>query len=80
MPQPFSDNKMPTKLYNVQLWREHAAKARALSRALTDPRTKHQMAAIADGFDRIAELASKLQSMNSFNARTRHLTRSVLAA
>ncbi len=71
---------MPTKLYDVQLWREHAAKARALSRVLTDPRTKQQMSDIAAGFDRIAELASTLQSMNSVGMRSRHLTRSVLAA
>jgi len=71
---------MPTKLYNVQLWREHAAQARELSRALSDPRTKQQISDIAAGFDRIAELASKLQSAGAPGVRTRCLTRPVLAA
>lgn len=71
---------MPTKLYNVQLWREHAAQARALSRALSDPKTKQQVWDIAVGFDRIAELAWQLQSAGSPGVRTRCLTRPVLAA
>ena len=71
---------MPQTLYNIQLWRKHAAEARALSKALSDPRTKQQMSDIAAGFDRIAELASRLQSINSIGIRARCLTRPVLAA
>ena len=71
---------MPQTLYNVQLWRKHAAEARALSKALSDPKTKQQMSHIAAGFDRIADLASKLQSTNAIGVRPRCLTRPVLAA
>jgi hypothetical protein len=70
---------MNTTLYNVQLWRKHAAEARALSKALRDPKTKQQMSDIAAGFDRIADLAGKLQS-TSLGMRPRCLTRPVLAA
>jgi len=70
---------MNTTLYNVQLWRKHAAEARALGKTLRDPRTKQQMADIAAGFDRIADLASKLQSAR-IDVRPRCLTRPVLAA
>jgi hypothetical protein len=70
---------MNTTLYNVQLWRKHAAEARALSKALSDARTKQQMSDIAAGFDRIADLASKLQSTGA-GSRPRCLTRPVLAA
>jgi hypothetical protein len=70
---------MNTTLYNVQLWRKHAAEARALSKALNDPKTKQQMSDIAAGFDRIADLASKLQSA-AIGLRPRCLTRPVLAA
>jgi hypothetical protein len=38
------------------------------------------MSDIAAGFDRIADLASKLQSINSIGIRARCLTRPVLAA
>jgi hypothetical protein len=71
---------MPQTLYNVQLWRKHAAEARALSKALSDPRTKKQMSDIAAGFDRIAELANALQSLATIQPRPRCLTRPVLAA
>ncbi len=71
---------MPQTLYNVQLWRKHAAEARALGKALSDPKTKQQMSDIAAGFDRIADLASKLQSVNAIGVRPRCLTRPVLAA
>lgn len=77
---PQSNNKMSTTLYNVQLWRDHAAKARALSKALNDPKTKRQMSDIAAGFDRIAELASMLQSTSAAGDRARRLRRPVLAA
>ena len=70
---------MNTTLYNVQLWRKHAAEARALSKALSDARTKQQMSDIAAGFDRIAGLASNLQSA-AIGSRPRCLTRPVLAA
>ena len=70
---------MNTTLYNVQLWRKHAAEARALSKALRDPRAKQQMSDIAAGFDRIADLATKLQSA-AIGLRPRCLTRPVLAA
>jgi hypothetical protein len=71
---------MNTTLYNVQLWRKHAAEARVLSKALKDPRTKKQMSDIAAGFDRIADLANALQSVATLRARPRCLTRPVLAA
>lgn len=71
---------MPQTLYNIQLWRKHAAEARTLSKAVSDPSTKQQMSDIAAGFDRIADLASKLQSINSIGVRTRCLTRPILAA
>ena len=59
---------MVSPLFDVQLWLDHANEVRALSRAVADRRTKQQMLAVAAGFDRIANLASTLQS-NSRTAR-----------
>ena len=53
---------MQTTLYDVELWREYAMQMRALSQAMTDPQTKQHTLAAAAGFDRIAELASTLES------------------
>ena len=79
-PHTTKHERMPNTLYNVGLWREHAAKARALSQALSDPRAKRQMSEIAAGFDLIADLAVKLQTASASTASPRRLTRPVLAA
>ena len=55
---------MQSTLYNAQLWIGHAEKVRALSKAVTDPRTKQHMLNVAAGFDRIADLATQLRPMN----------------
>jgi len=52
---------MPT-LYNVPLWLKHADEIRALSRLMTDRQTKQELLSIAAGFERIAVLATQLQS------------------
>jgi hypothetical protein len=67
-------------LYNVQLWRDHAAHARALSAQITDHQTKLRILSIAAGYERIAELAAQLQSATTTAARTRRLTLPVLAS
>ncbi len=51
---------MHSTLYNVELWRDHAAQLRALSWATTDPNTRKLMLATAAGFDTIAQLAGAL--------------------
>jgi hypothetical protein len=53
---------MPSILYDVERWREYAKQMRALSRTISHPPIKQQTIAAAAGFDRIAYLASKLQS------------------
>ncbi len=53
---------MQSTLYNAQLWLGHAEKVRALSKTVTDPRTKQHMLNVAAGFDRIADLADQLKS------------------
>lgn len=50
---------MPSVLCDVSLWLEHAKEARALSEVISDPEEKQQMLVIADGFDRIAQLAKE---------------------
>ncbi len=67
-------------LYNAELWRQHAAEARAIAETLSDPKAKQQMLDIAARFDRIAGLAVKLRSMNATSARALRLTKSVLVA
>lgn len=49
-------------LYDVELWREYANQMRALSKRVTDPRIKQRALVAAAGFERIADLASKLRS------------------
>ncbi len=51
---------MSGTLYDVELWRQHAAEARALSRAVADEQTRRQALTVAAGFDRIAQLAGQL--------------------
>jgi len=50
---------MPSVLCDVSLWLEHAIEVRALSEVISDPEEKQQMLVIADGFDRIAQLAKE---------------------
>ncbi len=48
---------MASVLCDVSLWLEHAREVRALSEVIVDPEEKRQMLVVAEGFDRIAELA-----------------------
>ena len=48
-------------LYDVELWHEYASQMRALAKSMADPRMRQRMLAAAAGFERIAELAKKLQ-------------------
>ena len=50
---------MASVLCDVTLWLEHAMKVRALSEVISDPEEKQQMLVVADGFDRIAQLAGE---------------------
>jgi len=50
---------MPSVLCDVSLWLKHAIEVRALSEVISDPEEKQQMLVIADGFDRIAQLAKE---------------------
>jgi hypothetical protein len=50
---------MASVLCDVTLWLEHAMEVRALSEVISDPEEKQQMLAVADGFDRIAQLAGE---------------------
>ncbi len=71
---------MPDTLYNVQLWREHAIQARALSALISDQQTKQRVMAIAAGFERIADLSEKLRSANAIGSRgNRCITRPILS-
>jgi len=53
---------MSSTLYDIELWREYAQQMRALSQKASDPRVRQRALAAAAGFERIADLASKLQS------------------
>ena len=50
---------MASVLCDVTLWLEHAKEVRALSEVISDPEEKEQMLVVADGFDRIAQLAGE---------------------
>jgi len=50
---------MASVLCDVTLWLEHAKEVRALSEVISDPEEKQQMLVVADGFDRIAQLAKE---------------------
>ena len=50
---------MASVLCDVTLWLEHAKEVRALSEVVSDPEEKQQMLVVADGFDRIAQLAGE---------------------
>ena len=50
---------MASVLCDVTLWLKHAKEVRALSEVISDPEEKEQMLVIADGFDRIAQLAGE---------------------
>jgi len=56
-------------LYDVELWREYAKQMRALSTRVTDPRIKQRALVAAEGFERIADLASKLRSTSERRRR-----------
>ncbi len=60
-PKPKQPEDMPDTLCNVRLWREHAAKLRGLSTLIADHQTRQRVMDIAAGFDRIADLAARLQ-------------------
>ena len=70
---------MPSTLYNVQLWLDHAEEVRALSRAINDPQTKQLMMSVAAGFDRIAGLATNLRSKSNSNTQSRRLAQGSIA-
>ncbi len=53
---------MQSTLYDVDLWREYASQLRALSGTMPDPQSKQRTLEAADGFENIAQLASKLES------------------
>ena len=50
---------MASVLCDVTLWLEHAMEVRALSEVISDLEEKQQMLVVADGFDRIAQLAKE---------------------
>ena len=50
---------MASVLCDVNLWLKHAKEVRALSEVIADPEEKEQMLVVADGFDRIAQLAGE---------------------
>ena len=50
---------MASVLCDVNLWLAHAKEVRALSEVISDPEEKQQMLVVADGFDRIAQLAGE---------------------
>lgn len=52
---------MPSILYDIELWREYANEMHALSQQMSDPRMRRHALAAAAGFERIADLAEKLQ-------------------
>ncbi len=60
--------EMQSTLCNAQLWLGHAEQVRSLSKAVSDPRTKQQMLHVAAGFDRIANLASQLNSKSALGS------------
>jgi hypothetical protein len=60
---------MSSILYDTELWREYAEQMRALSQRVIDPRVRRHTLAAAEGFERIADLASKLRSSSE---RRRH--------
>ena len=50
---------MASVLCDITLWLEHAKEVRALCDVMSDPEEKQQMLVVADGFDRIAQLAKE---------------------
>ena len=60
---------MSSTLYDIELWREYAQQMRALSRRMADPRARQHALAAAAGFERIADLASKLRSISERRRR-----------
>jgi len=60
---------MSSTLYDIELWREYAEQMRALSQRVTDPRVERRALAAAAGFERIADLASKLRSSSESRRR-----------
>jgi hypothetical protein len=60
---------MSSTLYDIELWHEYAQQMRALSRRATDPRVRQRALAAAGGFERIADLASKLQLVSERRRR-----------
>lgn len=56
-------------LYDAELWHEYANQMRALSKKVTDPRMRQHVVDAAIGFDRIADLASKLRSTSERRRR-----------
>lgn len=52
---------MLTTLHDAELWREYANQMRALSKRVTDPRIRQHALVAAAGFERIADLATKLK-------------------
>ena len=50
-----------TTLYDADLWHEYANQMRALSKRVTDPRVRQRALVAAAGFERIADLATKLR-------------------
>ncbi len=59
---------MASVLSDVSLWLEHAREVRALSGVISDPEEKRQMLVVAEGFDRIAELAQELEHQSAVPA------------
>ncbi len=50
---------MSSVLYDVPRWLQHAEEARASAQEIADPETKQKMLVVAEGYDRIAELAKE---------------------
>lgn len=60
---------MPSILYDIELWREYAKEMFVLSQKTTDPRIRRHALAAAEGFERIADLAAKLQAADDRRRR-----------
>jgi len=50
---------MPHRVDDPKPWRKLAADARKLAKSMADPNARNLVMAVADGYDRVAEIAEK---------------------
>lgn len=53
------DRPMPTGPYTAKDWRDRAEEARARAEEMRGPRARQIMLEIAEGYDRLAQMAEK---------------------